>query len=331
MFDPNAGLEQKEADPVSELLLGMRLRGARYGRLRLAPPFGVLFPARAEAHFHFVAAGPLYLQCEGVEPLRLNCGDAVLLPRGQEHALLSTPGVPLRPLDSFEATALCSEVCLLADCPEGTCRSKDALIFSGRMIFDLDTLHPLVDLMPPLFSVGELLSRQPEILPLLQAMEREMNEARAGAGGILARLADVVAASIVRGWVECGCGDATGWVEALRDPRLGRVIAALHRDPGRNWTVAEMAAEMGSSRSVFAERFTATTGMTPLRYLASLRMRLATRWLGQERLAIDTVARRLGYGSQAAFARAYKRATGHPPGVARVIKSKAEPLSSAPL
>lgn len=327
MLDQNTDAARGAPDPVSELLLGMRLRGARYGRLRLAPPFGVLFPATAEARFHFIAAGPLYLQCEGCDLHRLNCGDAVLLPRGQEHALLSAPGVPLRPLESYETTELCKDVCMLADCPEGTCRSKDGLIFSGRMVFDLDSLHPLVELMPSILSVRELLSRQPEILPLLQAMEREMNSERAGSAGILARLADVVAASIVRGWVECGCGDATGWVEALRDPRLGRVIAALHRDPGRNWTVAEMAAEMGSSRSVFAERFTAAIGMTPLRYLANLRMRLAARWLGQDRIAIDTVAKRLGYGSHAAFARAYKRVTGHPPGQARGIKSSPDPAA----
>lgn len=326
MLDRNAGMHQETADPVSELLLGMRLRGARYGKLRLAPPFGLQLPATAEAHFHFIAAGPLYLQCEGSEPHKLNSGDAVLLPRGQEHALLSEPGVPLRPLDSLRAAQLCHDICLMDACPEGTCRTKDILILSGSMVFDLDSLHPLVELMPQLLSVRELLSRQPEIMPLLRAMEREMNEARAGAAGIAARLADVIAASIVRGWVESGCGNATGWVEALRDPQLGRVIAALHRNPGRNWTVAEMAAEMGSSRSVFAERFTAATGVTPLRYLANLRMRLATQWLAQERLAIDTVAKRLGYASHAAFARAYKRVAGHPPGAARTSKASPPPI-----
>lgn len=329
MFDRNSEGRLDKGDPLSELLLGMRLRGARYGRLRLAPPFGVLFPASNEAYFHFIATGELYLQREERKAYRLKGGDAVLLPRGEEHALLSAPGVPPRPLDGFQADQLCSDICMVTDCPEGTCRSRDALIFSGRMVFDLDTLHPLVNLMPPLLSARELLSRQPEILPLLQAMGRETNEERAGAAGIAARLADVVAASIVRGWVEAGCGDATGWVQALRDPRLGRVIAALHRDPGRNWTVADMAAEMGSSRSVFAERFTAATGLTPLRYLANLRMRLATQWLDQERLAIDTVAKRLGYGSQAAFARAYKRVTGRPPGAARARKIKREPASPA--
>src|SRR5690606_1037481 len=143
------------------------------------------------------------------------------------------------------------------------------------------------------------------------------------------RLADVVAASIVRGWVEAGCGDDTGCVQARRDPRLGRVIGALHRDSGRNYTDTDLAAAIGRSRPVLAERLTAATGFTPLRYLANLRMRLATQWLEQERLAIDTVAKRLGYGSQAALARAYKRVTGRPPGAARARKIKREPASPA--
>ncbi|WEX08288.1 AraC family transcriptional regulator [Chelativorans sp. AA-79] len=307
--------------------MGMRLRGASYGRLRLAPPFGVRFPAASEARFHFVAAGSVHLQSEGCGTRVLSDGDAVLIPRGDSHVLLSAPGVPIRSLDSFETMPLCGNICAIRECPEETCRTKDVLIFSGRMEFELDALHPLVGLMPQVMSVSELVSRQPEILPLLEAMEREMTAERAGSAGILARLADVVAASIVRGWVECGCGDATGWIDALRDPRLGRVIAALHRDPGRDWSVAEMAAEMGNSRSVFAERFVTATGMTPQRYLATLRMRLAAQWIGRDRMAIDAVAKRLGYGSQAAFARAYKRLMGQPPGKARASAPGGRPAA----
>ncbi|WP_312011542.1 MULTISPECIES: AraC family transcriptional regulator [unclassified Bradyrhizobium] len=159
--------------------------------------------------------------------------------------------------------------------------------------------------------------RQPEIEPMLKAMERETCTPRAGSVGVMARLADVLAASIVRGWVECGGTNAMGWFEALRDPRLGRAIGALHRAPGRNWTVAELAAEAGCSRSLFAERFQSMTGQSPLRYLAELRMRLATQWIGDERQPIDVIAQRLGYASQAAFSRAFKRITGQSPGMVR--------------
>lgn len=319
MFDRNTEIQENApgGDVVSELLMGMRLRGASYGKLRLSPPCGVSFDATEDARFHFVAAGNLQLESDTGETFTLACGDAVLLPRGDAHALVSAPGVRPRPVESFDRMPLCSNVCAVTALAEGSCRTKDVLVFTGRMEFELDTLHPLVGLMPKVMSVGSLMGRQPEIVPLLEAMEREMAAERAGTAGILARLADVVAATIVRGWVECGCGEASGWIEALRDPRLGRVIAALHRDPCRDWTVAEMAAEMGSSRSVFAERFAAVTGTTPLRYLAALRMRLAAQWLARDRMPIDAVARRLGYASQAAFSRAYKRTMGLPPGKAR--------------
>ena len=317
MFDQSSEPTINAHDPVSELLMGMRLRGASYGRLQLTPPFGIRFPAGPEARFHFVARGKAVLRTAGETVRELGCGDAVLLPRGEPHELVTGPNVQIRDYESYKRTPLCPEVALVEACVKDTNRENDTLIFTGRMEFELDTLHPLVGLMPQVMSVGALIGRQPELLPLLAAMEREMSEERVGSAGILARLADVIAASVVRGWVECGCGDATGWIEALRDPRLGRVIAALHREPGRNWTLAEMAQEMGSSRSVFAKRFVEVTGMTPQRYVLALRMRLAEQWFRRDKLSIDITARRLGFSSQAAFARAFKRVVGEPPGQTR--------------
>ncbi|MBY6265745.1 AraC family transcriptional regulator [Azospirillum sp. 412522] len=305
-------------DLVSELLLGMRLTGVQYRRIQVAPPFGIGFGTEeGRAQFHFVARGPVVLRLLSGPAFALSTGDAVLLPRGGAHELLSEPDLTARDVASFATAPLCGNVSTLESCPAESCRTKDAVIFTGCMEFDLGAMQPLVGLMPEVMQVGTLLDRYPEMLPMLEAMEREARAERAGYAGILARLADVVSASIVRGWVECGCGDAHGWIDALRDPRLGRVITALHRDPGRNWTVAELAAEMGASRSVFAERFLAVTGVTPVRYVTELRMRLAAQWILRERLSIETAAHRLGYGSQAAFSRAFKRVMGHPPGASR--------------
>ena len=317
MFDRSSDSVKNKHDPVSELLMGMRLRGASYGRLQLSPPFGIRFPAGPEARFHFVARGKVLLRAPGEAGRELACGDAVLLPRGEIHEIITGPNVQIRDYESYTRKPLCADVAAVEACIRTTDRESDTLIFTGRMEFELDTLHPLVGLMPQIMSVGALIGRQPELMPLLEAMEREMEEERVGSAGILARLADVIAASIVRGWVECGCGDATGWIEALRDPRLGRVIAALHREPGRNWTLADMAEEMGSSRSVFAKRFVEVTGVTPQRYVLALRMRLAEQWFRRDKLSIDTAARRLGFGSQAAFARAFKRVVGESPGQTR--------------
>ncbi|GHB05300.1 AraC family transcriptional regulator [Modicisalibacter luteus] len=312
------------SDRVSELLLGMRLRGIRYRRIQVTPPYGLRFGTiEGWAQFHFIARGSVFLRSPGGALHTLEAGDALLLPRGGEHELLSAPDQPSRDIADYESALLCESVRSVKACPEGSCPTTRAVFFSACLEFDLGGMHPLVALMPEVMRVGTLLERHPEILPMLEAMEREARTERAGFAGILARLADVISAYIVRGWVECGCGDATGWVEALRDPRLGRVISALHRDPGRHWTVAELAAEMGSSRSVFAERFLAITGMTPHRYVSELRMRLATQWIGRDHMPIETVALRLGYGSQAAFSRAFKRITGQSPGAIRAA-SKAE-------
>lgn len=301
-------------DLASELLLGMRLVGVQYKRIEVAAPFGLGFGHVAgRAQFHFVGRGPVYLRSASGAQYCLQTGDAVLLPQGGQHSLLSAPDIPCKDITAFESVDLCATVCSVRP-GDG---QGDALVFSGCMEFDLGGMQMLVASMPEVMLVGTLLKRSPELRAMLDAMEREAQAPRAGSAGILARLADVVSAFIVRGWVECGCGDATGWVQALRDPRLGKVILALHRDPGRSWTVAELAAEMDSSRSVFAERFLAVTGMTPLRYLTELRMRLAAQWISRDREAIESVAYRLGYGSLAAFSRAFKRTMGRSPGAMR--------------
>lgn len=302
-------------DLASELLLGMRLVGVKYKRIEIGPPFGLRFGhAPGRAQFHFIGRGPVHLRAPSGALHRLDTGDAILLPQGGEHALLSSPDTACEDVAALDSVDLCPTVCDVrqAACPDS------ALIFSGCMEFDLGGMQLLVAAMPEVLRADTLLERYPELRAMLDAMERESRARRAGFAGILARLADVVSAFIVRAWVECGCGDATGWVQALRDPRLGKVILALHREPGRAWTVAELAAEMGSSRSVFAERFLAVTGMTPVRYLTELRMRLAAQWIGHERQPIESVAYRLGYGSLAAFSRAFKRTVGRPPGAVRV-------------
>jgi len=306
-----------DPDVVSELLLGMRLVGVDYRRVELVPPFAYSFgEGDHRAKFLFVARGSIALRAPSGAPHELKAGGAALMPRGGQHLIGSSDdfSTPCTDLASLKKAPLCNLVSEISTCE---CANhppdKRVLLFSACMDFDLGSMHPLVSLMPEVMRVDTLVNRYPEILPMLEAMAREAKEGRAGYAGILSRLADVVAASIVRAWVECGCGDASGWIAALRDPRLGRVLVALHREPGRNWTVAELAKQMGASRSVFAERFLAVTGVPPLRYLTEMRMRLAAQWMAREGLPIETVALRLGYGSQAAFSRAFKRVTGYPP------------------
>ncbi|MEQ9902108.1 AraC family transcriptional regulator [Pectobacterium aroidearum] len=303
-------------DLISELLRGMRLSGVTYRRIETHAPFGVAFHyVPGKAQFHFVSQGTALLRMESGTTFALKSGDALFIPNGNSHALLSDEKADVTPVSAFPSEAICNSVCAIdcKPCPD----TDNTVIFSGCMDFELGGMQPLIKAMPEVMMVSRLMSTWPEIHPLLAAMERESMTRQVGFAGILARLADVVAALIVRGWVEAGCGKATGWVQVLRDPRLSRAIYAMHQNPGVNWSVAELAKEAGTSRSVFAERFLSATGTTPVKYLSELRMRLAVQYIRHEHQPIETVALRLGYGSLAAFSRAFKRIVGHAPGTLR--------------
>ncbi|POE20859.1 AraC family transcriptional regulator [Pectobacterium odoriferum] len=305
-------------DLISELLRGMRLSGVKYSRIETYAPFGVAFDyVPGKAQFHFVSQGTALLRMASGAMCVLKSGDALFIPNGNSHALLSDEKADITPVSAFPSETICNSVCAIGcePCPN----TENTVIFSGCMDFELGGMQPLIKAMPEVMMVSCLMSTWPEIHPLLAAMERESMTRQVGFAGILARLADVVAALIVRGWVEAGCGKATGWVQVLRDPRLSRAIYAMHQQPGVNWSVAELAKEAGTSRSVFAERFLSATGTTPAKYLSELRMRLAVQYIRHEHQAIETVALRLGYGSLAAFSRAFKRIVGHAPGALREI------------
>ncbi|MEN3146015.1 AraC family transcriptional regulator [Neorhizobium sp. IRAMC:178] len=296
------------SDPLTEMLRGLRLDGVEYGRCRLAEPWATSFPAQEAARFHFISSGNAWLQTPSGEWLQLRPGDAALLPRGDAHVIASLPGLAPLPFDRFGRKEVCQGV-FDVQCADA-CGGTVALTASMR--FNIDKLHPLLQLMPEAMLTSDLARNEPSIPHLLDAMAREVDMDRVGAGGILARLADVLTATLIRTWVEHGCGDTTGWIAAVRNPDVGRVLAAIHLQPERDWNIASLARLMGASRSGFAERFLRVVGETPARYVARVRMHQARQWLRDgERVA--TVAERLGYDAEASFSRAFKRIIGTPP------------------
>ncbi|EGH22307.1 transcriptional regulator [Pseudomonas amygdali pv. mori str. 301020] len=315
-------MQSPSNDPISELLLGMRLFGVQFRRLEVVPPLGVGFTnAIGRAQFHFVGRGPVWLRSAENVLYKLDTGDAVLIPRGGHHAMLTIENTSASDVQRFDpSTGISDGVQDRADAGEGGAVDQ-AIIFSCCMELELGGMQPLVAAMPDVMQVSTLLETCPELRPMLAAMEREALMLQAGHAGILARLAEVVAALLVRGWVAGGCGNATGWLGALKDPRLSRAIVMMHQHPGRRWTVATLAHEARHSRSVFAQRFLEATGKPPLQYLTELRMRLALHSLSREQHSVEAVANQLGYGSLAAFSRAFKRTVGISPGAVRVAKS----------
>jgi AraC-like DNA-binding protein len=306
-------------DTLTQILLGLRLDGVEYGRCILRGPWAVAFPAQRSARFHFVGSGGCWLRTAGTDWVRLKPGDAVLLPHGSFHVLASAPDVPAVDIDSLARVPVSENIYLVGD-PRQARPAEDGapadVMFCGALRFNLDPLHPLIAMMPAVMLTGDLAQKDATVPALLEAMEREVALDRIGACGILARLADALAASIIRAWVECGCSDSTGWVAAVRCPRIGKVIAAVHADPERDWNVPEMAALMGASRSSFAEAFTRTLGESPAKYVAKVKMFQARRWIAQDGMRVATAADRLGYESEASFSRAFKRVIGHAPSAA---------------
>ncbi|WP_225248368.1 AraC family transcriptional regulator [Pseudomonas tehranensis] len=313
---------------ISELLTGMRLRGVQYRRVQTGPSFGLGFEHRsAHAYFHYLAVGTAILRTGDGAIHHLSAGDAVLVPQGHGHELLSALDATVQNIDQLDAAPLGEAVSGVNTCPS-TLSTPSAILFYGCMEFDLGGMRALGKLMPNVMVADTGGQSYPGLGSILDSIKYEICAGRIGYAGIMARLAEVAASLFVRGWVECGSESAQGLMAALRDPRLARSILALHRQPGREWTVAELAAESHVSRSVFAQRFQATIGVPPLRYATELRMRIASQWLTQDNLSIDAVAQRLGYTSQAAFSRAFKRIIGQPPGASRQTRRSSEPVQS---
>lgn len=322
-FNPNLMTIRPNRDPrtgqdaLTEILLGLRLDGVEYGRCVMREPWAVAFPARREASFHFVAQGSCWMRTATKDWLQLNPGDAVLLPHGTAHVMASSPDLPAVEIDSLARKAV-SENLYLVNGAGPQDAAAEQVLFCGAMRFNLDPLHPLLAMMPEAMRAADLGQRDPAVHAMLEAMEREVALDRIGACGILARLADVLAASIIRAWVECACSDASGWIAAVRCPQIGRVLAAIHRQPERDWSVSELANVMGASRSSFIDKFSSAVGETPAKYVAKVKMFQARHWIARDGMRVAVVANRLGYDSEASFSRAFKRVIGHPPSEARV-------------
>jgi AraC-like DNA-binding protein len=306
-------------DTLTQVLVGLRLDGVEYGRCVMRRPWAVAFPAQRDARFHFVAKGGCWLRTPTTDWVQLKPGDAVLLPSGSFHVLASEPDLPAVDIDTLARVAVSDNIYLVGGDASaddgadlGNADTPDVM-FCGALRFNLDPLHPLLSMMPDVMRAGDLAQRDPGVPALLESMEREVALDRIGACGILARLADVLAASIIRAWVECACSDSTGWIAAVHCPKVGKVIAAIHNEPERDWTVPDLAELMGASRSTFAEAFTRTVGESPARYVAKVKMFQARKWIAQEGMRVTVAAARLGYDSEASFSRAFRRIIGQPP------------------
>ena len=311
----SAAPDQNEgnADALSDILQDFRLSGVSYSRCQFRHPWGVELAAEPLLRFHFVSEGTCWFHTEAEGWQELGPGSIVLLPQGSAHRLASAPAIAGDTRATCQVTEYGGNVCQMVQPGDGAMST----IFTGSMALGSYALHPLVGLMPAVIKGCDVATLDPLVNPLIAAMALEASQPDMGSATILSRMADLLTARLIRCWVTHHTGATTGWLAAIRDPHIGRVLVAIHRQPGHNWTLANLAAVAGQSRSVFAERFAAVLGEGAARYLARVRMQLAHEWLGRNGMTTAAVAAELGYESEASFARAFKRVTSQSPGMVR--------------
>jgi AraC-like DNA-binding protein len=305
--DSSGGDGRVARDALSDVLQDLRLLGVSYCRTEVTAPWGIEIPAEDGAVFHFVVAGGCWLRTGSQPPQRLEAGDMVLLPHGAGHALVDVIDGPTQPVGTMARQPLGDRTYRL----QGGGGGAGSLLVCCDLRFEHSAVHPLLQLMPEvmLLRAGEI--SDPSLVMLLETMAAELSAPRIGGATVMARLADTIVTGVIRGWVETRSGDTTGWLAAIRDPQVGRALAAIHRHPERSWSVTALAGIAHLSRSQFSDRFTAIVGVSPAHYVARWRMHLARTWLRAE--GVSEVATRLGYHSEASFSRAFKRLVGHPP------------------
>lgn len=313
-------------DVLSEVLRTVRLTGALYFEVNAAHPWVAVTPsmraigatvmpgAQHVIPFHVVVTGQAWARPDdgAAPPERLGPGDIVMFPHGEQHILSSDrerwDGAPAN--ESFYAEAAASRqpftfVRIGAD-------GERTQFVCGYLGCDSSPFNPLLDSLPRMLAVkprgrGELVHE------LLRAALDERDNGVAGAESMLSKISELMFVQAIRRYMELLDEDASGWLAALRDEHVGHALRLIHSAPAADWTLARLAKECGLSRSVFSERFTEYAGEPPMHYLGRWRMHLAARLLS-DGSSVGKAADDVGYSSDAAFQRAFKKFVGATPG-----------------
>jgi AraC-like DNA-binding protein len=300
------------ADPLGETLHMLRLNGSLYCRSELTAPWGIDMPSfDGYMIFHVVTSGHCWLEIEGEEPRLLQQGSLTLVPHGNGHCIRSSPGARAMPLFDIPVERVSDRYEVMryggdGDLTQLTC---------GVVSFDQLAGQQLVAQLPEVLQIDSWDEEEDSWLQsTLRFISREARELRPGGETVITHLADILIIQAIRTWIDQAPEADQGWLAALRDKQVGRALAAIHREPEKDWTVDSLAREVGMSRSGFSARFTSLVGESAKRYLTQWRMQLARAQLQQTSDSLSVLADRLGYQSEAAFCRAFKRVYGVPPG-----------------
>jgi AraC-like DNA-binding protein len=270
--------------------------------------------------FHVPTIGSCRIEV-GDEVLELEAGDLALIPHGRGHTLRSEPEADAPSILDLDRTLLGDRYELLRHGGGGA----PTRLICGAVRFDHPAARQLAELLPSaLLLPARTATANGWIQSTMRLIDAEAATPRPGGEAVITRLADILVIQAIRHWLETDPAARLGWLGAVADPQIGRAMASIHDDPGRGWTLETLAREAAMSRSAFAARFSELVGEGAIQYLTRWRMQLAADELRHEGRTAAELAERLGYRSEAAFNRAFKRVIGTPPGAYR-REAAAEP------
>ena len=316
-------------DPLSDLLRVVRLDGAYFYAVQAAGPWTVETVAARELSprimpaaehlisYHIVTDGRCYGGVIGEELVELVPGDVIVFPHGDAHVMSSGRDVRIgedvqrTPQPQFPFTVFL-----------GQQAQPGASLVCGFLGCDRRPFNPLLAALPHRIHMRGMSSAW------LNGFTRQVTEesrlGRAGAASVLTRLAEVMFIEVLRRYLDHLPPEQTGWLAGLRDEVVGRVLTLLHGRPSHPWTLAELAREAAASRTNLAKRFALLVGQPPMQYLAQWRMQVAANLLAQSGTKVAAIGTEVGYDSEAAFSRAFKKATGFAPGAWREVRRTAQ-------
>ncbi len=308
-------------DPLSDVLGSIRLTGGVFLDAQFTEPWAVLShmtptdrrlfdlqPAQIIA-FHFVLSGKLIAEVDGEPAIEAEQGDIVLVPRNEPHRLLSSHNV-----EAVDAHKLMSGSGPqdMIQIRHGGGGNKTHMVCG--FLASNDSFNPLIEILPRMLRVDMKAATSREW------MDASMRYATIGAANkkfassnVMARLSELLLMEAVRQYSTTRTNEETGWLKGVRDRQVGRALSLMHSDLAACWCANELAAQAGMSRSAFVDRFTRLMGVPPIRYLARWRLGVARHQLRESDKTVQQLAPTVGYASEEAFSRAFKREFGVSP------------------
>lgn len=326
--ESSASCQVHGTDPLSDVLRTVKLTGALFFLVDASFPWGVEVPhpdafssvilprAQRVVSYHVILKGAGWAEIPDVASTWFEAGDILVFAHHDPYAMLSTPDQPPEfdadaTLEFFREMAAGRLPFVVREGGGGEPRSEFVCGFLGC---DMRPFNPVLATLPRLLRVRQSNAAQDDMLGrLIDLTLAEARQPRVGGESIRLRLSELIFVEVLRQHLETLPAHETGWLSGLRDPTVGKVLAMLHERPGYPWTLNELARQAGVSRAALAARFAHLVGHGPMRYLTLWRMQIAARLLADGAEKVATVGREVGYESEAAFSRAFKKASGLSP------------------